>query len=232
MITRSPAGRALTLLCSVVVWGAVAPRQLRAQEPADSTPARRRPELRGGTAFSVGTWNVSDPSVPTDVRTTTWPVFMLSLERGRGHAATETTIGLWRRTLETDRSDGVFGNGSSPRMTTYVIPLTAAAKLYPLTRPRDVVEPFIDAGAGLALGVDHSRPGTLAGSGGTHLVTGLSLRGGGGLQVHLSPAVGLELRGGYLWTRYGDDVGVTRTFDGFHADLGLVYRVRPALPTS
>lgn len=228
----NPAVRGLVRLGAVMLVSTLGVAHLDAQERQDSSGVRHRPEFRGGTVFSVGSWSVSRADVPADVRSSQWPLFMLAVERGRGHAATEAGVGLWRRTLQTDRSDGVFGNGSSPKIMTYVIPLSVAAKFFPLTGPRAVVEPFVLAGAGLALGVDHSRPGTLVGSGGTHLVTGLSLRAAGGLQVHFSPAAGLELRGGYLWTRYGDDVGVTRTFDGFHADIGFVYRVRPAFPAS
>lgn len=203
---------------------------LLASASAGSAQQRRGPMGRGAVRHSValgfGYWDVTSEAPPAGVTQRDAPLYTLSFERGlRPHSAVETTIGLWRRVLETDARTGVFGGGSSQKISTYLVPLTVGAKLYPFTTAISPVEPFGLVGAGLVVGIDHSKPGTLEGSGGTNFVSGFGLRAGAGIQARLGRVFGLAVRGGYLWTHFGADVGVARTFRGFHADIQAIYHL-------
>lgn len=176
--------------------------------------ARRNAGLR------IGIWQVADPAAPSEVRFTTTPLFEGFFQRGLDeHWALENTAALWRRS-RTDRQ-GV--SAREVKTDAYVIPIFTALKLFPFTTPANLVEPYISAGIGFALGLEDVGDNAVGG-GGTAIVTGFGFKAGAGIEIRLSETVGVLGAGRYQWIRYGEELGGTETFNGFGFEGGFTYR--------
>ena len=174
---------------------------------------------RRSAGLRIGTWRVRDLQEIAGSTFSETPLFEGYFQRGLDlHLALGSTMGLWRRTQE------VAGSG---KVTSYIVPAFTSLKIYPLTRPEQRFEPYIDAGIGGAIGID-DREGTAGGplgeTEGTDARFGFGFKGGGGVEWRFSRAFGLSLGGRYQWIRFGSEVGGDRTFQGLGFDAGLTYR--------
>ncbi len=185
---------------------------------------RRRAATRHAPSFfelTAGTWQAAGAD-PADSRSSQWPLISLGVMRGgRGHLGVETSVGLWRRSLEATTAAGLF-DGSVSKVTSYVVPLTVSGDYFLLSHAAPV-EPFLGGGVGIAMSIDHTTP-TGSGAfptGGTTTRTGLALHAGGGVTLLPGARFGVIVRAGYLWTRFGDDIGASNTTDGFRLQAGV-----------
>lgn len=121
------------------MFSLVASAPLRAQEgrPQEDDPERAATLKRKGAGLRVGAWWVQDLSQVSGVDYSQWPSFEGYFQKGLDlHLTIETTLGLWRRSQETDQE----------RVQSFVIPAFTALKMYPFTRPGDRLEPYLSAG--------------------------------------------------------------------------------------
>lgn len=204
---------------------ALAARPGLAQETADLE--KNAKQQRQGAGLRVGAWRVDLPEA-SGVEYAETPAFEGYFQKGLDlHLAIESTVGFWRRS-QTAQSSGTLGGSTTDEIDSYVVPLFTALKLYPFTRPEHAFEPYLLAGAGLAVGIDDRNTtsgGLLGGAGnGTAMLTGFGFKGGAGLEWRFSPAFGLNLGGRYQWIRFGSDVGGERTYKGPAFEGGLTYR--------
>jgi opacity protein-like surface antigen len=181
---------------------------------------------RRGAGLRAGAWAVQDLSAVSGARDSRSPAFEGYFEKGLDlHLAWENTLGVWRRTQSVEQS-GTLGS-SSERVASYIVPMFTALKLYPLTRPEHSFEPYLNAGLGLAVAVEDretSSGGLFGGASGTGLVTGFGLKAGVGFDWRFTPAFGVTVGGRYQWVKFTQEVSGDRTFRGFGADAGLIYR--------
>jgi Opacity protein and related surface antigens len=205
-----------------------------AQKPDSSntmTPQQRAEMARRGAGLSIGTWNVQNLHATQGATYSATPAFEGYFQKGLDlHLALETTVGLWRRT-QLLMQPGSFGSDSSSEsVTSYVVPLFTALKLYPFTKPSQRFEPYLLGGVGFALGIDDRRAsgsGNLLGGGGQSgvaLVTGFGFSGGAGVEWRFSNAFGLSAGTRYRWVRFLGDVGGDDTFKGLGFNAGITYR--------
>jgi len=189
----------------------------------DTTDAHERAvqRARKGAGLRLGVWQDPAPS-PSGVQVSSTPAFEGYWQRGLDrHLVLETGIGVWERSTR-DASTG-------DNIGTYVVPMTTSLKIFPFTGPESHLEPYVSAGAGFTLGIDDrstSGGGILgaAGSSGTFMTLGFTGRGGAGLELHLSRAFGVQVGGGYQYTKMFEDIGGQRTFKGPQVGGGLTYR--------
>ena len=207
----------LCALAFTVVLPACAGPGLR---PGGAPSAERIATLqRRGAGVMIGAWGVQDLQGFAGASFKEWPALEGYFQRGLDlHLTMGNTIGLWRRQQE------LAGTGE---VTSYVVPMFTSIRAYPVTRPEQRFEPYIEAGVGAALGIEDREGvgGALPGeSDGTSASFGLGFRGGLGLEWRFSRAFGVGLNGRYQWVRLGNQVGGDRTFRGLGFDAGLTYR--------
>lgn len=211
---------------TVLFLAALVTTPLLAQDAGDVEGQAKR--ARMGAGLRAGAWLVDDLNPPTGADESRSPAFVGMYQKGLDrHLVIESTVGLWRRSLESE-SMSAIGGTTTERVTSYVLPLFTAIKLYPFTGPEQTLEPYLGAGIGVALGIDDRE--TLGGAldfglgSGTALVTGFGITLGTGLEWRFSRAFGLAAGGRYQWLKFGQAVGGARTFKGVVIDAGLTYR--------
>lgn len=191
----------------------------------DERNARRE---RSGAGVSGGYWNVRGLDEQNGVNYSTSPTFEGYIAKGLDlHLALENTLGLWIRTQEVPATGGLAGS-SGEVVKTYIVPQFTAIRFYPVSRPRDQMQPFVGAGVGFALGIDDretSGSGSLLGGGknGLAIVPGFGLKGHVGTEMR-GKALGVMISAKYQWIRFFEPVGGDQTFGGLGADIGFVYR--------
>lgn len=174
---------------------------------------------RRGAGIRVGAWQVRDPGADLTTYSHS-PHAEAYFQRGLDDRfALESTVGVWRRTSRT--IENVTGNVVTTH--TYILPLFTTLKVFPVTRPEQLIEPFILAGGGFALGIDEVSENAIGG-GGTSIATGFGTRVGAGLEYHLNDVFGLTVSGRYQLIGYGEDLGGAETYKGFGFEGGLTYR--------
>jgi hypothetical protein len=191
----------------------------------DSEALTRRARNSGG--LQGGAWQVADLSAApggTDSHTASiegW--FQKGLDL---HLAIETTLGFWQRT-QTVTQSGTLGTQSQTEMQSYFVPTLTTLKLYPATLPSAPLEPYIAAGAGPVLEMDHQKvtstdPTVPAGET-SSLHTGLGLVAGAGLEWNPGGPFGATAGGRYQWATFGESAGGRRMYRGPGFSAGVIY---------
>jgi hypothetical protein len=198
---------------------------------ADSSAENRAKAMRRGAGLNASLWDVRGLRDVSGASVDEMPLFEGYFARGLDlHLAMENSVGVYRREQRITRSGGIGGGTVEEKITTYLVPQFTSIKLYLVTRPEERIEPYLVGGAGLTLGVDdreNTGSGGLLGGGaesGTAFVVGFGLKGGAGVELRFSNAFGALAGGRYQWVRMFGDLAGERTFRGFGADVGLVYR--------
>lgn len=215
------------LLVPGIAMLAIASTTAEAQQPESRVEERARLERRGAS-LRVGHWQVRglvEVDGSDDSRT---PVLEGSFAHGLDrHLALESSVGVWRRRQET-RQGGGIGGESIERVDSWVVPMFSALTFYPFTGPRSRIEPYVEGGVGLAVGIEdrETTTGGLFGgeNSGIGMGAGFGFKGGAGIDLRFTPALALSLGSRYQWVRFFEDLGGERIYRGFAADVGLRYR--------
>jgi hypothetical protein len=220
----------LAAYCACVMLATAPPlpgqdRDRQARPDSIDQLEHRVKRMREGAGLRVGSWMVANLATVSGASSSTLPNFEAYWQKGLDrHLAIETSAGLWHRQQSA-------GSGPSAETTgSFVIPLLTTIKLYPFTGPEARLEPVVAAGVGFAMGLEKQSTvsGGLLGGGsassGVNLVAGLGLKGGAGLEYHLSPAFGLSFGAAYQWVLYAQNLGGQSDYKGFGLFGGLTYR--------
>jgi hypothetical protein len=216
----------------VLAFACVLASAARAVSAAPESDVERESRLaRRGAGIGIGGWNVVGLEEQDGVRESSSPFFAGYFQKGLDqHLAWSTNVGVWWRTQRSSSSVGLTGETVNEEVRSYVVPLFTALKLHPFTQPGRRLEPFLDGGAGFAMGIeDRSSDGTgglLLGSGGsgTSLAVGFGFRLGVGLDWWPTRVFGLSGQVQHQWIRFANELSNEQTFKGFAVDAGLVYR--------
>lgn len=200
--------------------------ELRAQT-ATEIEERARLERRGAS-LRVGQWDVRGLREVGGVTMQRSPVlegaFVHGLDR---HLAIESSVGVWRRRQE-GRQAGTIGGDSYERIDSWVVPMFSALTFYPFTGPASRIEPYLEGGVGIAIGIEdrETTSGGLFGgaNSGMSFGAGFGFKGGAGLDVRVTRPLALSVGSRYQWVRFLEDLGGERIYRGFAVDIGLRYR--------
>lgn len=200
-------------------------------EPKRSRDPERRAKLdRRGAGLRIGNWLVEDLEKVEGGEYDETPSFEGYFQKGLDlHLTLESTLGLWRRTQETVDPDGL-GGSKRERVRSYIIPAFTAIKFFPLTRPGDPVEPYVNAGIGFGFAIEDEKTetniigGGTSTSGNTNFLGGFGFKIGTGLDWWFSQAFALTGGARYQWIRFGQEVGGEQTYKGYAFDAGIAYR--------
>jgi len=194
----------------------------------DDSAAQTR-KARGGGGLRVGTWQViglDAPGAPSSTETVAaegWYQKGFDL-----HIALESTLGFWQRTQTVSESGSVAGTGTDRKVQTYLVPTMTTLKLYPATRPTSPLEPYIAAGVGIVLGIDHEDVSTtdpiVAPGTNNTIHTGLGIQTGAGIEWNTPSPFGLTVGGRYQWASFSEDVGGQALYRGPAYFGGVTYR--------
>ncbi len=209
--------------CMTAFAGSAAAKDVESDLERDARLARR------GAGLRVGGWLVGSPDGSSEVASSSTPFFGGYFQKGLDrHLAWVNNVGLWKRTQTFESSGGLTGGTVVEKVDAYVVPLFTAIKFHPLTGPEKPVQPFLDGGAGFAIGIETrstEEGGSLVGSGsGTTTNVGFGLQVGTGVDWWLNHMFGLTTQVRYQWVRFTADVADQNTFDGIAFDAGLTYR--------
>lgn len=192
----------------------------------------RARQARRGAGLTAGSWDLRGVEPPASVEVSTLPMisgwFRKGLDR---HLALENGIGVWRRVQTTPPTGGI-GGSPGEEVQSWVIAQTTAVRLFPFTGPDARIEPFLLGGAGVTLGIDDRETdgggvlGGATGATGVAIVPGFSLQGGLGTELRLGTAFGLTAGARYQWTRFLQDFGGERTYQGPVYEVGFTYKFR------
>ncbi len=225
--------RAIARACvalGVFVCACVLAAQVQAKE-VESDVEREARLARRGAGLRVGGWIVGTPDVADQVESSSSPYFGGYFQKGLDrHLAWVNNVGLWKRTQRFESSGGLTGGTTTEKIDSYVVPLFTALKFHPLTGPERPVQPFLDGGAGFALGIESRTTEQTGGvsvggtSSGTRTNVGFGFQFGTGVDWWLGRMFGLSTQVRYQWVRFTQDLGGESTFDGVAFDAGLTYR--------
>lgn len=214
---------------------AVAPVSLRAQDStrsAESDAESRARLARKAAGITVGPWELRGIEPPSGVEVSTLPMFYGFMRKGLdARLALENGIGVWRRE-QTAPATGGLGGTSGETVQSWVVAQTTAIRFYPMTDAGARFEPWVLGGAGFTLGIDDRETeggGVLGGStgaSGVGIVPGFSLQGGVGAEWWFSESLALNIGARYQWTRFLEDFGGERTYQGPAYEAGLTYKFR------
>ncbi|HUF27229.1 MAG TPA: hypothetical protein VMM18_09655 [Gemmatimonadaceae bacterium] len=200
------------------------------QEPGESEAEARARMQRRGAGMHVGFWSVRGLREVSGAEYSATPLFEGYFQRGLDrHLAMQSSVSIWRRSQELESEGGIIGSGTRETVDSWVVPMFTALRFFPFTTPAQRLEPYVEGGVGLALGIDDRE--TTAGGGlgfgaqsGISTVVGFGLKGGLGFEWRFSRPLGLAAGGRYQWVRFTEDLGGERIYRGFGAELGLTYR--------
>lgn len=214
---------------------AIAPLSLRAQDStrsAESEAESKARLARKAAGITVGPWELRGIEPPSGVDVSTLPMFYGFMRKGLdARLALENGIGVWRREQTTPATGGLGGT-SGETVQSWVVAQTTAIRFYPMTDAGARFEPWVLGGAGFTLGIDDRETeggGVLGGStgaSGVGLVPGFSLQGGVGTEWWFSESLALNIGARYQWTRFLEDFGGERTYQGPAYEAGLTYKFR------
>jgi hypothetical protein len=221
------------MLTAVVLLASAAPR-LAAQDSTRSnaeSEAEERARLARRTAgVTIGPWQLRGADAPSGVDVSTMPMISGFMRKGLdARLALENGIGVWRR-VQTVPATGGIGGTPGEEVQSWVIAQTTAIRFYPGTDAGAKVEPWILGGAGFSFGVDDRDTqggGLLGGSTGSNgivLIPGFSLQGGAGVEWWFSDALAMNVGARFQWTRFFQEFGGERTYQGPAYELGMTYK--------
>ena len=186
-------------------------------------------EARNGIALWMGDWRVRNTEAPSSVSESETPLFEGLFANGLDlHLALENSISFWQRS-QTATLPGGVGGAVRQSVRGYIIPQFTSIRAYPFTRPSALVEPYLRAGAGFAIGIEDRSGATVGplgnGTTGTSFVPGFGLTGGAGLEVHATRALGLGAGARYQYVQFfNEGVAGDRFYKGVTLEGGLTYR--------
>jgi hypothetical protein len=215
-----------TLRTAIVfaMFAALTPAPARAQAQPDNVREREARLARRSMAVRAGSWRVERAATDTTSQHLS-PHFEAYLQRGLDrHLGLENSIGFWRRKTQ-EVQTLPLGGTRIVETKSYIVPVLTSLKFYPVTEPWDFVDPFINGGVGVALGIVHEAENAIGG-GGTSIATGFAVRTGIGVEIHVTSVLGLVASGRYQWTRFSKDLGSKDVFNGAGVDGGITYRFR------
>jgi hypothetical protein len=214
---------------------AIAPVSLRAQDSTRSaeTEAESKARLaRKAAGITVGPWELRGIEPPSGVDVSTLPMFYGFMRKGLdARLALENGIGVWRREQTTPATGGLGGT-SGETVQSWVVAQTTAIRFFPMTDAGARFEPWVLGGAGFTLGIDDRETegggvlGGSAGASGVGIAPGFSLQGGVGTEWWFSESLALNVGARYQWTRFLQDFGGERTYQGPAYEAGLTYKFR------
>ncbi len=215
--------RIITL--AMCITGATA--SAAAQDKSPESEAEKQARLaRKSAGVIVGTWGQIDSPAGGSTTVSDSPIGVGYFRKGIDkHLALETTVGVWRRVVETPATGGL-GGSSGGSTSAILLPQFTSLKLFPFTGPDQAFEPYMSAGAGLTLGFQSQSGsgGLLGGGGGSGLIVGVGASGGAGVEWRLSKAFGLAAGGHYTYIQFFDNLAGQKMYRGTGANLGLTYR--------
>jgi hypothetical protein len=198
----------------------------------ESSAETRARLARSAAGLVVGPWELRGVEPPSGVDVSTLPMFSGYLRKGLDmRLALENGIGVWRR-VQTTPATGGIGGTPGEEVQSWVVAQSTAVRFFPVTDAGATFEPWILGGAGITLGIDDRETnggGILGGStGGTGvaIVPGFSLQGGVGTEWWFSQSLALNVGARYQWTRFLEDFGGERTYQGPAYELGFTYKFR------
>lgn len=199
----------------------------------DETAAESRARLaRKAAGITVGPWDLRGVEPPAGVEASTLPMFGLFLRKGLdARLALENGISVWRRVQKIPASGGI-GGSSAEEVQSWVVAQTTAVRFYPATDAGAKLEPWLLGGGGFSLGIDDRETsgggalGGASGAAGVAIVPGFSLQGGAGAEWWFSESLALNVGARYQWTRFLQDFGGERTYQGPSYEAGLTYKFR------
>lgn len=209
--------------------------QVRAADSSRSaeTEAESRARMaRKAAGLTVGPWELRGIEPPSGVEVSTLPMFYGFMRRGLDvRLALENGIGIWRREQSTPATGGLGGTPGET-VQSWVVAQTTAVRFYPATDAGATFEPWVLGGAGFTLGIDDRETnggGVLGGStgaSGVGIIPGFSLQGGAGAEWWFSQSLALNVGARYQWTRFFEEFGGARTYQGPAYEAGLTYKFR------
>lgn len=220
---------AIALIASCVALPLAA--QDTTKTPESEAEARAR-VARRAAGLTVGTWEIRGLEVDPSIEVSTLPLITGFLRKGLdARLALENSVGVWRR-VQSIEATGGLGGTPAEEVQSWVIAQTTALRFFPVTDAGSRFEPWVLGGAGITIGIDDRETdgsgflGGAAGGSGVAMVPGFSLQGGAGAEWWFSPSFALNVGARYQWTRFLQDFGGERTYQGPAYELGLTYKFR------
>ncbi|MBX3134106.1 MAG: hypothetical protein KF689_12065 [Gemmatimonadaceae bacterium] len=217
-------------LCAI---GLLLTTSLDAQDSTRSgeTAAEARARMaRRAAGLLVGPWDLRGITPPNGVEASTMPMITVYLRKGLdARLAMENGVGVWRR-VQTTPPTGGLGGTPGEEVQSWVVAQTTNIRFFPATDAGATFEPWLLGGAGFTLGIDDRETsgggilGGSAGGSGVGIVPGFSLQGGVGAEWWFSNSLALTLGGRYQWTRFLQDFGGERTYQGPVLEAGFTYK--------
>lgn len=203
------------------------------RKPDPETEAESRARLaRKGAGFTVGDWELRGIDPPAGVEVSTMPMISAWLRKGLdARLALENGFGVWRRVQSTPATGGI-GGSAAEEVQSWIIAQTTAVRFFPFTDAGAQFEPWVLGGAGFTLGIDDRETdgggilGGTTGGDGVAFVPAVSLQGGAGAEFQLGESFGLTGGARYQWTRFFQDFGGERTYQGPVYEMGITYKFR------
>lgn len=223
-----------TILAALLLLAApdIAAQVSQATPPPESEQETRARLARRTAGLTVGHWELRGIEAPSGVDVSTMPYFYGFLRKGLdARLSLENGIGVWRRVQNIPASGGLGGTPEE-EVQSWVIAQTTALRFYPFTDAGARFEPWVLGAGGLTLGIDDRETdgggvlGGATGGAGVAIVPGISLQGGVGAEWWFSESFALNVGARYQWTRFLEDFGGERTYQGPIAELGLTYKFR------
>jgi hypothetical protein len=202
--------------------------ELTAQQDQQSDAESLARLARRGAGVRVGLWDVRGLNEVSGASYAETPLFEGYFQNGLDrHLALQNSVGVWRRSQEIVQS-GPLGS-TAESVKSYVVPMFTALRFFPLTGPDQPFEPFIEAGAGISLGIDDRQttsggPLGLGSGNGIAMILGFGFKLGVGAEWRFSRPLGVAVGGRYQWVRFFDAVGGEKYYRGFGGEAGLTYR--------
>ena len=192
----------------------------RAAGPTDDVAAQSE-RARNGAGLQISSWQPDEPAAFQNDQTIAFHgYFQKGLDQ---HLAWENTLGYWRQTIHWTETQ-LLGT-TTHQLQTHLVPALTALRLYPFTTPASTVEPYVSAGVGPVMGFQQqTSSGYLAPADANSMHAGLGTRAGVGVDVRASEAFGLTVGGHFESASFGQDLAGQRLYQGWGADVGLVYR--------
>lgn len=225
--------RRLPFVVLVLALAAAPAAAQQGTKPDSLTEAETRARLaRKGMGLTVGQWDLRGVEPPSGVEVSTLPMISGWMRKGLDQRlALENGIGVWRREQRIPPSGGIGGTAGET-VQSWVVAQTTSLRFFPFTDAGARVEPYVSGGAGITLGIDDRETegggvlGGATGASGVAIVPGFSLQGGAGVELRLGESFGLTAGARYQWTRFLQDFGGERTYQGPVYEAGFTYRFR------
>lgn len=231
MSARSIPTGLIALALAATLTGQTAAAQARPDSAESAAEAKAR-MARRGAGLTLGSWQLRGIEPPSGVEVSTMPMFSGWLRKGLdARLALENGVSVWRRVQRVPPSGGLGGTAGE-EVQSWIIAQTAAIRFFPFTDAGASFEPYVLGGAGFTLGIDDRDTdgggilGGAAGGSGVAMVPAVSLQGGAGVEYRFGASFGLALGGRYQWTRFFEDFGGERTYQGPVYELGIAYKFR------